>query len=1247
MRCLTCGFDNLPEMKFCGQCGVRLGQVCSTCGFVNPPDHRFCGQCGTPLSEEPILGRDPGSGRPMAPLTRTEASVTPNGTTIPLEGERRLATVILADVVGSTGILERIGSEAWVHMMNRVLQILEAQVYRFGGVVDQFRGDGLVAFFGIRSAHEDDPERAVLAALAMHKAIEPCAEELAAKAGMLLALRVGVNTGQVIVASIGDRRHYSEDTAMGEAITLAARMERAAEPGTVLVSGNTYHLVEPQFDWEPLGTMTIRGIKRPVPIYRPLKPCAGVTRVRRLQTHELSAWLIGREAEIETLNEKVDELRAGRGGIVMVIGDKGMGKSSLIASAHQHAVRDDAVLAKASGLEPRLGTASPRTVTWLHGRCRSYAHSAPYSVWLDMLGEWLGVREAEPAIQTRDRLRHQAEALWGDRSAAHYPYLASLLSLPLEDTLAQQVDTLDAESRRQQYSMSVRSWVEALARRRPLVLIFEDIHWADTTSLELLEYCLPLYDRAPVLWLPVFRPDRASPACEFQHRVRTEHPHRLTSLTLSSLTEAQGSKMIDRLIGHETLPAHTRELLLDRAEGNPYCIGEFIHALIREGVLARDAETDEWHATRQVDSLDLPDSLHAMLLARIDRLSPDERRVLQMAAVIGAVFWSNVLHALVCNDMSIEVGAVEEHLQALQRAQLIHEHSGVSYLGVEYIFDSNLIRSAAYESLLSVKRVSCHGQVADVLESIFGEEVLGNYFSLLAYHYQQAGATRKELFYTLLAAEKALQFYANVEALEYFTRALELLDEIEAGAQNAAQLYAIRTQRFEVLNGRRGVFFLLGDVQAAWADARALLPLAMQLPDDPVWLIDALLEQPGVAGWRTSDELSAGVPMAQEALALVQQLGDRRREMRTQAAIASQRFHLNDPAWKEAVDRSLELARQTGDQRFEIALLTRVGHAYALSDPEQSRQYLETGLSISQSLADKGAELELLELQGAVLENTADYYRRLKDCHEAQLRISSEIGNRPAKARALMFCGQIRALYLGDHDGGLALLEECLGIWQGMPQELYPLLRKVQIYVARGDYAEALAAHERARRIGKAHTHDIGLIGLDLVSAILYTALRDETHLRMALDLAKRNREAFVQNPELSQQYQMVAACEEAAAHLELAEVLAPESGRALAQERENHLREALESSQAAVQLYQAFRFVRPIECVSEEILYRHSRVLGANGYPTEAADYLRRAHDEMMRKHALIPAESRFRDSFLENIPLHREIRAAFARDA
>jgi len=261
MNCPSCGFNNPSGMRFCGSCGTRLTVACSECGFANPLDYRFCGMCGTRLSadaEQPVIEQSV-----FLPKTEDEPFLPTEAS--PLEGERRVVTVVLTDLTDSTDLRMRVGTEGWVELMNRILHILESEIYRFGGEISQFRGDGLVAFFGATAAHEDDPERAILAALSMQRAFELYVRELVQSEAADLRMRVGVSTGEVIVASGAGRQQWQE-TAMGIAVAVAARMETAAEPGTVLVSEHTYRLVESQFDWQSLGQISVKGVSQPVAV---------------------------------------------------------------------------------------------------------------------------------------------------------------------------------------------------------------------------------------------------------------------------------------------------------------------------------------------------------------------------------------------------------------------------------------------------------------------------------------------------------------------------------------------------------------------------------------------------------------------------------------------------------------------------------------------------------------------------------------------------------------------------------------------------------------------------------------------------------------------------------------------------------------------------------------------------------------------------------------------------------------------
>jgi class 3 adenylate cyclase/tetratricopeptide (TPR) repeat protein len=708
-----------------------------------------------------------------------------------LHGERRPATILLADVKGSTELAEQVDTETWVEIMNRVFHLLGDAIYHYGGEIDQYRGDGLVAFFGAKAAHEDDPERAVRAALAMQDAVKEYAAELEAERGVELMLRVGINTGEVIAARVGDDRQHSEDTAMGCAIALAARMETACQPGTVLVSEQTYRLVGRLFEWQALGAIQAKGFSQPVIVYRPLAHKATTGKGRGIEG--LSSPLVGREAEFNALREAIARLRRGIGGIVTLVGEAGIGKSRLVAELRKRVVSEQ--------------------VQWVEGRCLSYGGSIAYLPWLDMLRSVLSVTADAPPAAVRDALRARVQALCPDRFDAVYPYLCWLMSLPLEDEYDALRD-LQGESLRAEIFWAVQMLIESAARQRPLVLVCEDLHWADATSLALLERVLALTDRAALLLICVFRPEVKHLCWQLKETAARLYRHRYTDLWLEALSADESRALVGHLLLVEDLPSALQATILDHAEGNPFYVEEIIRALIDDGAIAYDDATGHWQATRKIGDIPIPDTLHGVLAARIDRLEEETRRVLRLASVIGRVFPYRVLA-----EVAREERELDTRLLTLQRQQLIRERARVPEL--EYIFKHELTREAAYNGLLKRERRAYHRQVAEALERLFPEQV-DELAGLLAHHWERAEEQEKAVGYLLRAGEQARVAYANEEAIDYYQRALALMDELPPDACQPEW-------RLTALNELGKTYFLISKFQEAEPLLREAIALGEQL----------------------------------------------------------------------------------------------------------------------------------------------------------------------------------------------------------------------------------------------------------------------------------------------------------------------------------------------------------------------------------------------------------------------------------
>jgi tetratricopeptide (TPR) repeat protein len=386
------------------------------------------------------------------------------------------------------------------------------------------------------------------------------------------------------------------------------------------------------------------------------------------------------------------------------------------------------------------------------------------------------------------------------------------------------------------------------------------------------------------------------------------------------------------------------------------------------------------------------------------------------------------------------------------------------------------------------------------------------------------------------------------------------------------------------------------------------------------------------------DELKQGLQTAWDAFSISQRIGDQLREMRSLISVTNHLFILKDPAWHELAERALQMTRQMGDLKAEVNILLRIGSAYGMDDLPRSREYLQAALSKSESLNDKATELRLLDAIGEQYERNGDYFRQLTEYKNKKLRISREIGNRMSEGFSLMNCGQIQALYLGDYEGGLELEKQALRILENVTTRLFPILRIAQIESALGHYAEALAMLDTGWPLGEKIIADIGRAGLKLVAAIIYNSMGDKENLWSSLNLTSEIQQ-MVANNMVSRQYQMTAASQASVAHLKLAQIL----GGQESDEGRSHIWRALEASQTSLDIYNQFGFVQVVECTSEEIFFRHSQALSANGR-AESATFLKMAYDEMMRKHAFIPSNTIYKKTFLKHIRLHRDIRSTYS---
>lgn len=603
---------------------------CANCDSDNPAGARFCMHCGQPLVA--ATPADDAQLRRLAAATPEPLAQKLRAAELragELAGERRVVTVLFADVVGSTRLARRLGPEAWMRVVNELLDRITPAIYRYEGTVARLLGDGVWAFFGAPVAHEDDPLRAVRAGLDLLDAARAYAAEVRQEHGVELALRACLNTGPIVVGPAGDAPldegvRY-EVTAGGPTVNLAARLKFAAEPMSLVVSQHTHRFIAPLFDTQEMGQIELKDDAGTVGVYQVRGPRVAPGRLRGLAGAGLESPMVGRDAELATLLQLAEAVRAGLGRAALILGEPGLGKTRLISEWR-------------AALDRQPDRRPPR---WAEGRCLSYGQGLAYHLLVDLLRSLLGVPEAAGEAETRTALHALSDELFAHAAPEVYPYLGHLLSIRLEEAAAEQVSVLDPQALQAQYLAAVRRLLGALAARQPLVLVLEDLHWADPSSIDLLVKLLPLASAAPVLLCMATRPERDASAWRLVTAARETLGGSLTEISLHALSDSDSRQLVANLLQIEALPESVRAAILRKAEGNPFFVEEVIRMLIDRAAIVKRG--DDWVAAAGIEQVEIPDNLHSLLLARIDRLPEDVRHTLRVAAVIGRQFPVKVL----------------------------------------------------------------------------------------------------------------------------------------------------------------------------------------------------------------------------------------------------------------------------------------------------------------------------------------------------------------------------------------------------------------------------------------------------------------------------------------------------------------------------------------------------------------------------------------------------------------------------
>ena len=845
---------------------------------------------------------------------------TPPGESASPIAERRLVSALFADVVGSTALADLMDPEDWSAVMRRVIGLMTVATERNGGSVVRVMGDGMLAIFGAPVAHEDDAIRAVRAGLEMVAAVADAGPSLRRDTGDELQIRVGVNTGVVIIEGLA--AGTAPRDAMGDAVNVAARMQAAARPGSVLVTGETWRHAGQTFDGIGLGGLDVKGKAEPVEAWEVQGHRDEPASARGLAG--LASPLVGRDEPLRRVSALLDAVRTGRGQAALILGEPGVGKSRLLAE-----LRTANVAAADAGLR------------WAEARSVSYGGDIPFGLLSDVVLACLGLpRSASPGSML-ETLPTRLGRLNGERLMQQLPALAHLLSLPIPDAAAAELSPLGPEALRERYIAAIEVLLRSLAADRPRAIVADDIHWADASSIDVLSRLLPLVDELPLLLVLAGRPDRGTAGWRLVEAARAVLGEGLTEIALAPLDEADSRALVANLLEVESLPSRLRDFIVERADGNPFFVEEVIRMMIERGwVVLRDGR---WVGSDTIASAEVPPTLQGLLTARIDRLPDESRRILRLAAVIGRDVPVRLLETVV-GDARVAARALGQ----AEAAGLLR----IASVNPEPVFRFRhvLVQEAAYESLLKADRRRLHRQVGEAIEA-GGPDRREELAPILGLHFERAGEAERAVEYLLLAGRAAYRRFAVREARDLLDRAAALLAGMPEDEATDRRRIAVDLDR-----AAAGVTFIPYDqelarladtqVRAERLDDRRLLGLVLartahlrHLQGDVVDIdaFDAALEGALEIGYQLDDPHILGGPLAIKGVTLAAR-GQRSEAVRTleQALVqlegidtASAAFYagqlgvinaeLGDfGAARRATDRSHALAELSGDPNMLV-----------------------------------------------------------------------------------------------------------------------------------------------------------------------------------------------------------------------------------------------------------------------------------------------------------------------------------------
>ncbi|RKY67823.1 MAG: hypothetical protein DRP97_06970, partial [Candidatus Latescibacterota bacterium] len=723
---------------------------CSKCRFENAAEIWFCGQCGNRLTQNAVA-------KPVKTI---------------FESERKQVTALFSDITGYVAITERIDREEVWEITGRIFQGAAEILAHYDGFIERFAGDGLLALFGVPKSHGDDPVRALHAAREIHGLVASLSPRYEAGIGIKLSRHSGINTGLAVAAEIDHVKGTHRVT--GNVINIAARLSNLARAHEIFVGFVTYRACRNHFSFEPLKPVFVKGKTEQIPLYKLLS--SKVSKSFNIRSsHRLSSEMIGRDRDLYKLEMRIVKAIHGRGSVVNVIGEAGIGKSRLIAELKKCGIMKQA--------------------TFLEGRAISIGKHLSFHPIIDIFKQWTMIADDDTDSAAFAKIEKTIRAVHPEESDEILPFMATLMGLKLVGRHAERVRDIESEGLEKLILKSIRELLIRKSELQPVIVIMEDLHWADASSIKLLESLYLLVEKYRIIFINVFRPGYLNTDTGTVTKVEEMLPDHYVEVLLQPLNDSDSKTLLDNMLEFKGLPRSVRTRIVEHAGGNPFFIEEVVYSLIDEAAVVR--HNSGFEVTDKIKSIVIPPTINDVLIARLDRLETQTRELVKIASVIGRSFFDHIIR-----DVADYIDDIDNRLEHLKDAYFIKDRIRMQEL--EYLFKHALVQDAAYESILITQRKALHLKVAKSIEKLFKER-LHEFYGMLSFHYGKGEDLEKAEEYLTKAGEESLRSSASIEALVYFQEALKLFIDQHGDSANPEKLLVLE-KNIALASCRKGQF---------------------------------------------------------------------------------------------------------------------------------------------------------------------------------------------------------------------------------------------------------------------------------------------------------------------------------------------------------------------------------------------------------------------------------------------------------